>query len=410
MRAAGILPCGERRPPGPRHAGGTPVPVREVDAVSTETTAGRGDGGGTAGSLTQVEGILVGHATDRQGLTGCTVVLCPEGATCAVDVRGGAPGTRETDLLGPGRLVQQVHAVCLAGGSAFGLAAAQGVMTWLEERGYGFDTGVARVPIVPAAILFDLAVGDPRARPDAAMGYAACEAASREPVVEGSVGAGTGAVVGAVMGPAGLRKGGVGSAGRFLPNGWTVAALVVLNCYGGVRDPETGRWLVGPPPEPTAPGWPGAEPGRRPRRTGTKADGRPSADPAGADAGEGRGPGRGPGGHGGGAPGVGRHTTLAVVATDAALPRDDLHRIAQVAQSGLARVVDPVHTWVDGDTVFALATGRRGGVPTLDDRMALAAAAAQVTAAAALRAVLQAEPLGGIAAVAAGRGPGTGPA
>ena len=155
------------------------MPVREVDPVSTETTAGRGDGGGTAGSLTQVEGILVGHATDRQGLTGCTVVLCPEGATCSVDVRGGAPGTRETDLLGPGRLVQQVHAVCLAGGSAFGLAAAQGVMTWLEERGYGFDTGVARVPIVPAAILFDLAVGDPRARPDAAMGYAACQAASR---------------------------------------------------------------------------------------------------------------------------------------------------------------------------------------------------------------------------------------
>ncbi|PZN08726.1 MAG: peptidase S58 family protein, partial [Bacillota bacterium] len=127
------------------------------------------------GGLTDVAGLRVGHATDREGVTGCTVVLCPEGARCAVDVRGGAPGTRETDLLGMGRLVQEVHAICLAGGSAFGLAAADGVMCWLEERGIGFDVGVARVPIVPAAILFDLAVGDPRARPDAAMGYAACE-------------------------------------------------------------------------------------------------------------------------------------------------------------------------------------------------------------------------------------------
>ena len=321
-----------------------------------------GEPGGAPGTLTQVEGILVGHASDFRGLTGCTVVLCPEGATCAVDVRGGAPGTRETDLLGPGRLVQQVHGLCLAGGSAFGLAAAHGVMTWLEERGYGFDTGVARVPIVPAAILFDLAVGDPRARPDAAMGYAACQAAGRGAVPEGSVGAGTGATVGMVLGPQGARKGGVGSAARFLPAGWTVAALVVLNCYGGVRDPETGRWLVGPPPATASPGWPGAA-------------------------------GEGPGSS---------HTTLVVVATDAPLARDDLTRVAQVAQTGLARVVDPVHTWVDGDVVFALATGRRPGSPTLADRMAIAATAAQVTAEAALRAVLKATPLGGIPAVAGG--------
>ena len=313
--------------------------------------AGGTPGAGGAGSLTDVAGLRVGHATDRQGATGCTVILCPEGAACAVDVRGGAPGTRETDLLGAGRLVQQVHGICLAGGSAFGLAAADGVMRWLEERGCGFDTGVARVPIVPAAILFDLAVGDPRARPDAAMGYAACQAASGGPVAEGSVGAGTGAVVGTILGPQGARKGGVGTASRLLPAGWTVAALVVLNCYGGVRDPATGRWLVGPPPEAgDGPAWPGA----------------------------------------------GTHTTLMVVATDAPLPRDALYRVAQVAHTGLARVVSPVHTWVDGDVAFALATGRRPGQPGMADWMAIAAAAADLTATAALRAVRAAEPLAGV--------------
>lgn len=308
---------------------------------------------GLAGGLTDVAGIRVGHATDRRGATGCTVVLCPDGARCAVDVRGGAPGTRETDLLGPGRLVQEVHAICLAGGSAFGLAAADGVMRWLEERGIGFDTGVARVPIVPAAILFDLAVGDPRARPDAAMGYAACEAASPGPVAEGSVGAGTGAVVGSILGPAGARKGGVGTASLRTAGGWTVAALVVLNCYGGVRDPSTGRWLVGPPP---AAG---------------------SAEPVGW-------------------PGAGTNTTLVVVATDAPLDRDRLYRIAQLAQAGLARVVAPVHTLLDGDIAFALATGRRAGEPGPAELLALGDAAAELVARAALRAVREAEPLAGV--------------
>lgn len=305
---------------------------------------------GRQGSLTDVAGLQVGHATDLKGVTGCTVVLCPEGARCAVDVRGGAPGTRETDLLAPGRLVQQVHALCLAGGSAFGLAAADGVMRWLEERGYGFDVGVAKVPIVPAAILFDLGVGDPRAHPDAAMGYAACEAASEGPVVEGSVGAGTGAVVGAALGAAGRRKGGVGTASRRLANGWSVGALVVLNCYGGVRDPATGRWLVGPPPSTVLPAWPGA----------------------------------------------GTHTSLLVVATDAVLERDALSRVAQVAHAGLARVVMPLHTWLDGDVAFALATGRRQPAPDLGDLLAIAAAAADVTECAALRAVRAAQPLAGI--------------
>ncbi|MFS8639610.1 MAG: P1 family peptidase [Symbiobacteriaceae bacterium] len=313
------------------------------------------------GGLTDVAGLRVGHATDREGVTGCTVVLCPEGARCAVDVRGGAPGTRETDLLGMGRLVQEVHAICLAGGSAFGLAAADGVMCWLEERGIGFDVGVARVPIVPAAILFDLAVGDPRARPDAAMGYAACEAASTGPVAEGSVGAGTGAVVGTILGPAGMRKGGVGTASLQTAGGWTVAALVVLNCYGGVRDPGTGSWLVGPPP----------------------AGG--SAPPVAW-------------------PGAGTNTTLVVVATDAPLDRDRLQRVAQVAQAGLARVVVPVHTFLDGDVAFALATGRRGGEPGPADLLAIADAAADLVERAALRAVRTAESLAGVPRATPGDG------
>ncbi|WP_243149777.1 P1 family peptidase [Thermaerobacter sp. PB12/4term] len=360
----GREPGGSGRPPG-QEAGAPAVGAAGSPAGGEAGSTGAGrDADAGDGTLTRVEGLWVGHASDPEGLTGCTVILCPEGVACAADVRGGAPGTRETDLLGPGRLVQQVHGICLAGGSAFGLAAAQGVMAWLEERGYGFDTGVARVPIVPAAILFDLAVGDPRARPDAAMGYAACQAASREPVQEGSVGAGTGAVIGMVMGPQGARKGGVGSAARFLPAGWTVGALVVLNCYGGVRDPASGRWLVGPPPVVSTPSWPGA------------AEGGPGLS----------------------------HTTLVVVATDAPLARDDLYRVAQVAQTGLARVIDPVHTWVDGDVVFALSTARHRQAPDMAGRMALAVAAAQVTAEAALRAALRATPLGGIPVVdAAGR-------
>ena len=190
----------------------------------------------TQKGITAVPGIRVGHATDLMGLTGCTVVLCEKGAVGGVDQRGGAPGTRETDLLRPMHLVQEVHAVLLAGGSAFGLVAADGVMRYLEERGVGFDTRVAKVPIVPAAILFDLDLGDPQARPDAAMGYAACQAASNGPVAEGNVGAGTGATAGKILGPGQAMKSGLGRAAVNLGSGLVVGALVAVNPFGDVVD------------------------------------------------------------------------------------------------------------------------------------------------------------------------------
>ncbi|MGC8872950.1 MAG: P1 family peptidase, partial [Chloroflexia bacterium] len=201
---------------------------------------------GRTGSITDVPGIRVGHATDERAWTGCTVVLCEQGATVGVAVRGGAPGTRETDLCRPAHpLVTQAHAVLLSGGSAFGLAAAEGVVRYLRERGIGYETGVARVPIVPAAILFDLAVGDPAAYPDAAMGYAACQAASDGPVPEGNVGAGTGATVGKMLGLQRCMKGGLGSASADLGGGVHVGALIAVNCLGDVIDPKTGEIIAG---------------------------------------------------------------------------------------------------------------------------------------------------------------------
>jgi L-aminopeptidase/D-esterase-like protein len=196
-------------------------------------------------SLTAVPGIRVGHWTDLEAATGCTVILCPAGAVAGVDVRGGAPGTRETDLLNPICTVQQVHAICLTGGSAFGLAAADGVMQWLEEQGAGFDTRVARVPIVPAAVIFDLAMGKASVRPTAAAGYAACVAATAAPVAEGTIGAGTGATVGKMLGYQWAMKGGVGSASHTSANGITVAALAVVNAAGDIVDPQNGQIVAG---------------------------------------------------------------------------------------------------------------------------------------------------------------------
>ncbi len=201
---------------------------------------------GSQGSITDVPGISAGHADNQQARTGCTVVLCgDEGAVAGVDVRGGAPGTRETDLLEPAALVERVHAVVLSGGSAFGLDAACGVMRFLEERGIGFDARVARVPIVPSAVIFDLAVGDPNTRPDARMGYRACENASRDPLPEGQVGAGAGASIGKLLGPENASPGGVGTASAKVPGGACVGALVVVNAFGDVVDPDTGRILAG---------------------------------------------------------------------------------------------------------------------------------------------------------------------
>lgn len=277
------------------------------------------------GTLTDVAGIKVGHFTDARRPTGCTVIRVEQGATAGVDVRGAAPGTRETDLLDPSCAVDQVHAIVLAGGSAFGLDAATGVMRWLEEHGFGFPIGPARVPIVPAAILFDLMVGDHTIRPDAAAGYAACAAASDAAVAQGSVGAGAGASIGKLFGPQAAMKGGLGSA-SIRVHGVTVAALVAVNALGDVLDPSTGRVLAG----------------------ARGADGRSLIDTASALR-QGRLPLM---------QSVGAATTIGVVATDATLTKSQVQKMAQTAHDGLARTISPLHTLWDGDTVFALATGR----------------------------------------------------
>jgi L-aminopeptidase/D-esterase-like protein len=278
----------------------------------------------TAG-LEVLEGIYVGHATGRS--TGVTVVLCPEGAVVGADVRGGATGTRELDPCRPGHLVERAHGICLAGGSAFGLQAAGGVMRFLEERGAGFPTSAGRVPIVPTAVLYDLALGDARERPDEAMGYAACEAAGRDAPAEGSVGAGTGATVGKLLGRERATKGGLGMAaarsGRLL-----VAAVAAVNAFGDVVDPRSGRILAGP-----------------------RVPGGGFADTAAALA-------RGAVPPGFGAPPPDPSTTLVVVATNATLDKAAACRLAAAGSLGVARAVRPVHTRFDGDVVFALATGR----------------------------------------------------
>lgn len=289
-------------------------------------------------TITRIQGILVGHDSDQEGMTGCTVVLTPDGATAGVDVRGAAPGTRETDLLRPENLVQQVHGVILAGGSAFGLDAAGGVMRWLAEQGSGFDAGIARVPIVPGAVIFDLMEGDAHAWPDAAAGYRACTVASAEPVSPGRVGAGTGATVAKVYGPQGARPGGVGSAVAELPAGGLVGALVVVNALGEIFDPHSGRPLVS--------GVGGTPPG--------------------------------------GWPLPGQNTTLGVVATDIPLSKAQCQRVAQMAHDGLARTIRPSHTMYDGDTIFVLSTGLG---PT-GDVNGVGILAAEVVAQAIVRAVL----------------------
>jgi L-aminopeptidase/D-esterase-like protein len=313
------------------------------------------------GTITDVPGIRVGHATDLKGLTGCTVVLCEKGAVGGVDQRGGAPGTRETDLLRPMHLVQEVHAVLLAGGSAFGLAAADGVTRYLEERGVGFDTRVVRVPIVPAAILFDLGLGDPQARPDAAMGYAACQAATDGPVAQGNVGAGTGATVGKISGPGRAIKSGLGSAAVSLGGGLVVGALMAVNAFGDVVDPESGMILAG---------------ARKPR-SDEFADtlavmksllGKMIARFA-------------------------SNTVLGVVATNGRLTKEEANKVAQMAQNGIARTVRPAHTIFDGDTLFALSTGRKRADVNL-----IGAYAAETVAEAVVRAIKAAEGIGGLPA------------
>ncbi len=328
---------------------GLAAPLLGATAISTTSSAQ----GQPAGAITDVAGIRVGHFTDPRRPTGCTAILCDEpGAVAGVDVRGAAPGTRETDLLDPSNLVERVHAVLLSGGSAFGLAAADGVVRLLEERGVGFPAGPARVPIVTGAILFDLGMGDHRIRPDAEAGYRAAQAASAEPPAEGSVGAGAGATVGKLFGlPRGM-KGGIGTASARVGR-VTLGAIVAVNAVGDVLDPATGRIVAGARDEASGRRMVGAADlilrGELP----------PALQP-------------------------GMATTIGVVATDATLTKAQARKLAQMAHDGLARTIDPVHTMWDGDTVFALATGR-AGVP--GNMMALGTMSARVMAAAVLRAV-----------------------
>jgi L-aminopeptidase/D-esterase-like protein len=265
-------------------------------------------------------GVKLGHAGDPVACTGCTVVIPERPAVAGVDVRGSAPGTRELEAIRPVRLVQRVDAIVLTGGSAFGLDAACGVQRWLEEQGHGFDTGFARVPIVPAAVIFDLSVSTARVRPDQEMGYRACAAASSEESREGRVGVGLGATVGKLRGPHWAMWGGLGLAMEKAGN-LLVGAVTVCNALGAIRDPESGRWIAGP---------------RLP--DGSIAD---SLELLRA------------------APGLpwGANTTLAVVITNAALTPEAATKVAQMAHDGLARVIYPVHTSVDGDTVFAISVG-----------------------------------------------------
>ena len=312
------------------------------------------------GGITAIPHIEVGHATDIEGLTGCTVIICRQGAVGGVDVRGSAPGTRETDLLRSENLVEKVHAVLLTGGSAFGLDAASGVMRYLEEQGVGYDTGVARVPIVPAAVLFDLAVGDPRSRPDAAMGYAACEAARVDETREGNVGAGAGCSVGKLLGMGSATKGGLGTAVRE-SGGVLVGAIVAVNAVGDVIDPSTGGIIAGV---------------RKKIGTGfadssqllTSVLGRTALSFAG-------------------------NTVIGVVATNAKLTKAGANKVAQMAHDGLARTIRPAHTMMDGDTIFSMATCEKKASVTL-----VGALAAEAMAEAIVRGVLAATGVEGLPA------------
>jgi L-aminopeptidase/D-esterase-like protein len=304
-------------------------------------------------TLRSVPGIRVGHATDGVGMTGCTVVMAPGTAVAGVDVRGSAPGTRETDLLRPTALVDRINAVCLAGGSAFGLAAADGVMAWLAERGAGFATGIRPVPIVPAAIIFDLGVGSPDAHPGPAEGYAACaDAEAGDGPLEGRVGAGTGATVGKLAGAGTASPGGVGSAALRLADGSTVGALVVNNALGNVIG-RGGEVLAGTRDAA----------GRYVDATSLLLGGMPAP------------------------PQAGENTVLVVVATDAALDRSGCRKLAELAHDGLALSVSPVHTLLDGDVTFALSTAQAAPPDGLSAMLRLGAAVVEVVRTAVERSV-----------------------
>ena len=323
-------------------------------------------------SITDIQGILVGQAQNLEALTGCTVILCEDGAVGGVDQRGGAPGTRETDLLRPMHLVDNVHGIMLAGGSAFGLDAASGVMRYLEEKGVGFDTRVARVPIVPAAILFDLGVGRADVRPDAEMGYQACLNATTSPPAEGNVGAGSGATVGKILGMGQAMKSGIGTASMEIGAGVIVGAIVAVNAFGDVVDPTTNQIIAGARSTTIGP--------LRVGSPGYFADtlevmktmiGRTILGLAS----------RG-------------NTVIGVVATNARSNKEQANKIAQMAHNGLARCIRPAHTMHDGDIIFAIATGKHKA-----DVSIVGAFAAEVVALAILRAVRCAQAVAGLPAI-----------
>jgi L-aminopeptidase/D-esterase-like protein len=314
--------------------------------------------------LTDIAGLRVGHASDYDGLTGCTVILCEAGAAGGVDVRGSASSTRALDAFQPGHLVDRVHGVVLAGGSAYGLDAVNGVMRYLERRGVGFDTGAARVPIVGGAILYDLAIGSPNARPGAEMGEAAAQAASTGPVAEGSVGAGAGATVGKLFGLGRAMKGGVGCATVEIAGGVLVAALAVVNAFGDVIDPATGRPIAGARVAPSSTEL--ADMAACMKRGVVR-------ERFGAES----------------------NTTLAVVATNARLDKPQVSKLAAMAQAGCARALSPAHTLFDGDLVFSLSLGDARA-----DLNALGVAAAEAVAEAIVRGVRMARSLGGVPGLA----------
>ena len=312
------------------------------------------------GSITDVQGVKVGHFTDSRRPTGCTVLLFEKGATAGVDVRGGSPGTRETDLLNPINTVQQVQAILLAGGSAFGLDAASGVVRFLEEHRLGYAVGDNVVPIVPAAILYDLRIGDPKIRPTAESGYKACQSATSGRVAEGNVGAGAGATVGNMFGPKQAMKSGLGSASiRVGDSGIIVGAIVAVNPAGDVVDPKTGKIIAG---------------ARKPDGSGfmdtmarIREGYRVRADNT--------------------------NTAIGVVATNVALDKVQATKVAQMAHDGLARTINPVHTPSDGDTIFAVATG---AIATRANHGSIGALAADVMAQAVQRAVMSARGIAGL--------------
>ena len=323
-------------------------------------------------AITDIPGIEIGQAQDDEALTGCTVILCRKGAVGGVDVRGSAPGTRETDLLNPINLVDKVHAVVLAGGSAFGLDAAAGVMKYLSEQKIGYGLGSARVPIVPAAILFDLGLGKSSRHPDSEMGYAAVSTAHAGPITEGNVGAGTGASVGKIFGLAGAMKSGLGTTSIGIGGGVMVGAIVAVNAFGDVLDPSTGQIIAGARPAKLGP----VKLGGSDQFADTldvmrTFAGRTILSLA-----------------------TGGNTVIAVVATNARFNKAQVTKVAQMAHDGLARAVRPAHTMLDGDTIFALATGQKKA-----DVSIVGAFAAEALAQAIVRAVQAAKPAGGLPAL-----------